>query len=190
MQENHSSPAVWIITEGMAGTENQCLGVTDALGVVPVVKRIGLRFPWNILSPYLGCECAATFTEKLTGPWPDLLLTSGRKAIAAARYIKKQSGGKTFTVHIQDPRVNPAAFDLLAIPAHDPTRAANVCVTTATPNRITADKLAVAREKYAPLFERLAAPRVAVLIGGSTKSHQFVPMKRMIWHSFWRRFPI
>jgi mitochondrial fission protein ELM1 len=36
MAENSrfSLPLTWIITEGMAGTENQCLGVADALGLL------------------------------------------------------------------------------------------------------------------------------------------------------------
>ena len=97
----------WVVTEGLAGTENQCLGVAEALGIVPEVKRIELRQPWKSLSPYLGFEQNWSFSPALTGPWPDLLLASGRKSIAASRYIKKASGGKTFTVQIQDPRIFP-----------------------------------------------------------------------------------
>lgn len=172
-EKNPSKPITWVVTEGMAGTENQCLGVAEALGVTPIVHRISLNFPWNILSPWLGLECAGTFTQKLEDPWPDLLLASGRKSIAASRYIKKMSRGKTFTVQIQDPRISPKHFDLVAVPAHDPSRGENILVTAATPNRITSDTLAKARADFAPLFEKIAAPRVAVLIGGSTKSHKF-----------------
>lgn len=164
----------WIITEGMAGTENQCLGVAEALGVSPEIKRINLNQPWKILSPYLGFEQSFTFSPTLEGPWPDLLISSGRKAIAAARYIKRQSKGKTFTLHIQDPRISPNHFDLLAVPAHDPARGENVIVTMASPNRITKEKLDKAREEFIT-FEALPAPRVAVLIGGSSKAYTLTP---------------
>lgn len=170
---SNTCPVTWVATEGFAGTENQCLGVTEALGVTPKIFRIKLKFPWNILSPWLGFECKATFREPFQGPWPDLLIASGRKSIAASRYIKKASGGKTFTVQLQDPRIAPRHFDLVAVPQHDPTRAENVLVTTATPNRITPEKLAAAKTEFSYLFEKLSGPRVAVLIGGSTKSHQF-----------------
>ena len=166
-------PMAWVVTEGFAGTENQCLGVAEALGVHPRILKIKLKFPWNVLSPWLGFECRATFTEELKGPWPDLLIASGRKSIAAARYIKKASGGKTFTVQLQDPRINPRHFDLVAVPQHDPTRGDNVFVTKATPNRITPEKLAAAKIEFSYIFERLSGPRIAVLIGGSTKSHHF-----------------
>lgn len=160
----------WVVTEGMAGTENQCLGVAEALGLQPEVKRIGLRQPWKALSPWLGMETGLAFTTPLAPPWPDLLITSGRKAVAASRYIKRQSDGRTFTVHIQDPRIAPSAFDLLAVPAHDPARGPNVITTTAAPNRITDLNLELARARF-PHFEKIKGPRVAVLIGGSSRAY-------------------
>ena len=171
MSVNPKSLQCWVITEGMAGTENQCLGVAEALGAEPVVKRINLRGPWKILSPYIGLECAGTFEPALNGPWPDLLLASGRKSIAASRYIKRKSGGKTFTVQIQDPRISPVQFDLVAVPYHDPTRGDNVVVTHAAPNRVTDLKLTKARNDFAPLFAMMPSPHIAVMIGGNSKAH-------------------
>lgn len=164
-------PVTWVITEGLAGTENQCLGVAEALGVTPVVKRVGLRQPWKALSPYIACETARTFTgDALAAPWPDLVIASGRKSIAAVRYIKKQNP-ETFCVQIQDPRISSTAFDLIAVPEHDPTRGQNVIVTTSSPNRVTAEKLTAAKEQFRARFEPLPSPRIAVLIGGTSKSH-------------------
>ncbi len=160
----------WVVTEGMAGTENQCLAVAEALELEPVVKRISLRQPWKTLSPWLGFERSRTFSPALEPPWPDLLLTSGRKSIAASLYIKRASGGKTFTVQIQDPRISPAQFDLVAVPAHDPARGKNVVITAAAPNRITLEKLEQARKEH-PGLANLPSPRVAVLIGGNSKAY-------------------
>ncbi|MCB9965448.1 MAG: mitochondrial fission ELM1 family protein [Rhodospirillales bacterium] len=163
--------SVWVVTEGMVGTENQCLGVAESLGVVPVVKRITLRQPWKTLSPWLACECMASFEPPLQPPWPDLLLTSGRKAVAAARYIRKKSKGRTFTVHIQDPRITPDAFDLVVVPFHDPTRGENVLVTDAAPNLISSARLEAARAQFSDL-NNYPAPRIAVLIGGKSKAYE------------------
>lgn len=171
MTVNPKSLQCWVLTEGMAGTENQCLGVADALGLDPVIKRISLRHPWKALSPWLGLETSWTFRPKLQGPWPDILLASGRKSIAASRYIKRMSGGTTFTVQIQDPRISPSAFDLVAVPAHDPTRGENVVVTMAAPNRITEFRLAKARNDFAPVFAMMPSPHIAVLLGGNSRAH-------------------
>jgi uncharacterized protein len=181
MRVNPDSLQCWIVSEGMAGTENQCLGVAEALGVPAQIKRISLRQPWKILSPYLGLEYGATFIPRLEPPWPDLLIASGRKSIAAARYIKRKSGGKTFTVQIQDPRIDARNFDLVAVPEHDPTRGENVIVTVAAPNRITPLRLAKARNDFAHLFAMMPSPHIAVLLGGNSRAHTMseLGMKRL-----------
>lgn len=171
MSVNPDSLQCWIVTEGMAGTENQCLGVAEALQLQADVRRISLRQPWKIFSPFLGFEFGATFIPKLAPPWPDLLIASGRKSIAASRYIKKASNGRTFTVQIQDPRIDPKHFDLVAVPEHDRTRGENVIVTTAAPNRITDLRLTKARNDFAPLFAMMRSPHIAVLLGGNSKTH-------------------
>lgn len=162
----------WIVTEGMAGTENQCRGVAEALNIDAEIKRITLHQPWKSLSPYIPFEQSWSFSPTLTPPFPDLVLASGRKSIAAARYIKKASGGKTFTVQIQDPRISSKYFDLVAIPEHDPARGENVIVTTAAPNRISTDKLEKARIVFKKKLEALPQPRVAVMIGGQSQAYR------------------
>ena len=164
----------WIITEGIIGTENQCIGVAEALGVTPVIKRIKLRQPWKSLSPYLKLEAPWAFTPSLTPPWPDLLIAGGRKSVAAARYIKKASGGKTFVVQLQDPKISASNFDLVAAPAHDSIRGENVILTTAAPNRITTEKLEAAKKQF-PQFGDLKSPRIAVLIGGNSRAYKMTP---------------
>lgn len=173
---NQTPKKLWIVTEGLTGTENQCWGVAEALrakmpDLVIIPFRTRLREPWRTLSPWLGFEQWWSFEPAFNQPWPDILITSGRKAIAAARFIKQESGGKTFTLHIQDPKVKPDEFDLVAVPQHDPLRGKNVIVTTASPNRITPEKLENAKVAF-PALENLPTPRVAVLIGGTSKTHQ------------------
>ncbi|MFP4313469.1 MAG: mitochondrial fission ELM1 family protein [Alphaproteobacteria bacterium] len=170
MSNRLSNITCWIVTEGIAGTENQCIGVAEALGIKPRIKRIKLREPWKSFSPTLGFERWWTFDPLLFRPWPDLLITSGRKGIAASRYIKKMSDEQTFTVHIQDPRIAPDNFDIVAVPKHDLLRGKNVLVTTATPNRITKHRLTAEKLKFKDLKPG-KRPCVAILIGGKSKTH-------------------
>ena len=175
----HNTVNCWVITEGMIGTQNQCLGVAQALGVTPRVLQVGLRQPWKSLSPWLGCEQRWSFIPDITPPqgedWPDLLICAGRKAVAAARYIKKQSAGKSFTVFLQDPKINTLAIDLIALPHHDTRRGDNIVVTHGAPNLITPENLARAKQDFAPLFSSIRAPKVAVMIGGNSKTHTITP---------------
>ena len=108
----------WIVTEGMAGTENQCLGVAEYLDLSTVtVKRIGLRFPFNFLCPFIFKKAPRWAiindewpTSSENGNWPNLVIASGRKAIPAALSIPD-----AVTVFIQDPRINPKYFDLVLL---------------------------------------------------------------------------
>jgi len=164
----------WVVTEGLAGTENQCLGIADALGLSPVIKRIRLRFPWKQLSPYLRCGHQWAFDsagDSIMPPWPDLVLASGRKSILAALYIKQKSRGKTVVVQVQDPRIPARLFDLVTVPQHDPTRGENVVTTTGALHRVTPEKLVEEAAKF-PALQDLPQPRAAVMIGGNSKAHR------------------
>ena len=173
MKKDDNLPHIWVVTENLRGTQNQCVGVAENLGFPYTIKTIGLKQPWKFLSPYLGFENSASFSgDPLTAPWPDIVIASGRKSIAACRYIARKSKGNTFICYIQDPRVSSSAFDLIALPKHDPSRGEKILVTTATPNRITDEKLAEGREEF-PEFAELPSPRLAVLIGGASSAYNF-----------------
>lgn len=161
------------MTEGIAGTENQCIGVAEALGLDPVIKRVKLKAPWKQLSPWLRWGHDYALSEDsapIAPPWPDLLIASGRKSILTALYIKKKNK-KTIIVQLQDPRIDPDRFDLVAVPQHDSLRGDNVLVTTGAPHRVTKEKLASARAEWLEKFKTMREPRVAVLVGGSTRGH-------------------
>jgi mitochondrial fission protein ELM1 len=158
---------LWVITEGMAGTENQCLAIAECLAPSSVeVKRVTIAFPFNYLCP-LVFKTAPKWAIKgidWNGTVPDIIIASGRKAIAPTLKFKD-----AFKAFIQDPRINPNHFDLCAIPNHDKTRGSNVIVTTAAPNRITQKSLDIAKSNYD--FSYLPPKRVAILIGGNSKTH-------------------
>ncbi|MCE9508140.1 MAG: mitochondrial fission ELM1 family protein [Alphaproteobacteria bacterium] len=162
------------MTEGIAGTENQCIGVAEALGLQPVVKRVHLRFPWKQLSPWLsfGHQYAlAAESDPVDPPYPDLLIASGRKSVGLALHVKKMSGGRTFLVQLQDPHIDPKRFDLVVAPQHDRLQGDNVLVTAGALHRVTPEKIAAEQKKFEPVLGRLPQPRVAVLIGGASKTH-------------------
>ena len=70
----------WVLTDGKAGMESQCVGLAEALGLQPTVKRIVLRAPWKQLTPRLRLFQARAFaaeSDPLLPPWPDLLIATG-----------------------------------------------------------------------------------------------------------------
>ena len=166
---------VWTLTNGHAGFESQVLGLAEAVGGTIVAKRARPRAPWthipaSIALPPLSAIDATS--DKLVPPWPDLLISCGRRTVGLALKIKLKSAGHTFAVHIQDPLVNPGRFDLVAAPAHDGLDGGNVVSTTGAVHRVTPEKLAAAAEQCRPLLERLPRPLIAVLVGGSNRRYR------------------
>jgi len=154
---------VWVLTNGMAGFESQAIGIAEALGAAPEIKRVAPRGPWKWLAPW----GPAAPQADIAPPWPDLLIASGRQSIPYARMIRRQSAGRTFTVILQDPRVAPAHFDFVWAPAHDRLEGPNVLSTLASPHRLTREKLAAEAARFATQVAHLPHPRIAVLLGGS-----------------------
>jgi len=165
-----TAPTTWVLTDGKVGMENQCLGLAQALGVTPVVKRVAIRLPWRALPPPLWWNALAApgpGGDALTPPWPNLLIATGRQTVALSIAIRRASRGATFTVQIQDPAVPPSRFDLVVAPEHDRLTGANVVATKGALHGVTERRLAEAAERFRARLAALPRPLVAVLIGGS-----------------------
>ena len=174
-----SHPLCWVVTDGYKGTENQARGLAEALGLPYETKRVWPRFPWGsvpptLLLPPLGATTPES--DPLEPPWPDLLISCGRRAAGYSMAVRRASGGKTFTVHVQDPQVDPRHFDMVIMPAHDRLRgradAENVLVTAGSLHRITPERLASEVERHAGAWAALPRPLVAVLIGGTNRRYR------------------
>lgn len=159
----------WVLTNGMAGFETQALGIAEALGLVPQVKRVSPGAPYRWLAPH----GPAAPAPGIAPPWPDLLIASGRQSIPYARMIRRKSRGRTLTVILQDPRVSPRHFDLVWAPAHDRLEGPNVLSTLTSPHRLTRARLDTEAARIAAQVAHLPHPRLAVLLGGSNAVYTF-----------------
>ena len=158
--------------------ESQCVGLAEALGLSPIVKRIALRAPWKQLTPYLRIGGYAQFapgSDPLLPPWPDLLIATGRHSIAASLLVRRLSGGRTKTVQLQDPAISPSHFDLVVVPRHDRLSGANVVSTRGALHRITPMVLASGAERLQSRVAALPSPYIGVLIGGSNAAYKLGP---------------
>ncbi|MEC9344938.1 MAG: mitochondrial fission ELM1 family protein [Pseudomonadota bacterium] len=168
----------WLLTDGKPGMENQCLGLAEALGVTPAIKRIALRQPWASLPPQLAfrpLRSLAGGSDALAAPWPDLLIASGRATVALSIAIRRLSRGRTFTVQIQNPAVSLSKFDLVAAPVHDGLSAPNVISTHGSLNRVQAARIAVEAERFRDAAAHLPRPLVMVSLGGDNKVYRMTP---------------
>lgn len=166
------------MSDGGPGMENQCLGLAEALGLPPVVKRLSIRQPWRSLPPLFWLNplsATAANSDPVQPPWPDLLIATGRQTVALSRAVRKASSGRTFTVQIQNPAVPLDGFDLVVTPRHDRLGGPNVIETFGALNRVRPQAVEAASREFAHTVADLPRPLVAVLLGGDNKVYRMTP---------------
>jgi uncharacterized protein len=172
-----SDLSAWVLTDGKAGDEQQCLGLAEALGLAPTLRRVAPRppfvwlMPWGPIDPR---EAPGRPGSPIAPPFPDLAIASGRRAAPYLRALKRASDGRTFTVFLKDPRAGRGTADLLWAPAHDRLAGDNVVSTPTAPHRVSAARLAAARADPDPRLAALPRPRAGVLVGGPSRHHRYL----------------
>jgi hypothetical protein len=167
---------IWAVTTGEAGMRAQAVGLANRIGGRVSEMIVGLRAPWRWAPPGVmpfALEGQNPAMDVLEPPWPDLLISCGRRAAALAIAVRRASRGRTLTVHIQDPRANLGAFDLVVAMAHDPARGPNVLGVATALHGVTAARLKAEGEAWATRFKGLRRPLAGVLLGGATHQQPF-----------------
>ncbi len=171
--------SVWCVSDGRTGIERQTLAVAYALSErVPTrIKLLRLQptgfqvsLPpslWLIPKSALPAEQAA----RLQAPWPDVWIANGRRSIPYSLRMRKWSAGQSLVVQLQDPRISPKRFDLVAPPQHDGVKGDNVISTLGAPVWYTKKQVETALSQI-PEPRHLGKRKVMVILGGTSKRHQ------------------
>ncbi len=168
-----SDKICWTLTGAFPGMKSQVTGLAEAIGLLTFHKTCERRWPWGWLGLPWGNPLAQLTpqSDSLSPPWPDLVISCGRRSSPLALAIKKQSKDKTFCVHIQNPLFDLNAFDLIVAPEHDQLEGPNVVSTKGALHKVTPQKLEEGIKAFASLFQGLPRPYSTVLIGGSTNRY-------------------
>lgn len=160
--------------------ENQALGLAEALQRLLPSEITVRRVKWRKAFDRLPSALKASWMLDPAGEdpfpaadedWPDVWIATGRATLPLSLMAKRRSGGRSFVVQTQDPRWRTGDYDLVVAPRHDGIEAANVLAITGSPHRVTASRLAEGAVAFADQLEPLPRPRVAVLVGGTSRAH-------------------
>ena len=173
--EELASPVIWVLTDGKAGDEQPLIGLAEAIGATPILRRVKPRrfFTWLMpRGPIDPKDAPSKPGSPLAPPYPDICLATGRRAVPYLRRLKALSP-ETFCVLFKDPRIARHGADLLIVQQHDAPRGDNVLVVTTAPNRLSPERLAEASAAMEETLAPLPRPRIAVLVGGNSRHHRF-----------------
>ena len=165
-------PRVWALLGHKAGDNNQVLALAEALGLPFEKKVFSYRRSELLSNLFLGPTLLGTRGSEssvLEPPWPDLVITSGRRNEPVARWIREQGGPGVRIVHIGRPWTHPENFDLvITTPQYELAEAGNVMRRELPMHRVESAKVTAAVSAWKPRLSHLAPPYIAVLIGGQS----------------------
>jgi len=156
------APNCLVISDGRRGIENQALGLAESCALLRPL-RIKTH---HIIHGKALSALPPTFQLPIT----KFDLPECEIAIAPLIYLKRRRPA-VMTIYVQDPRMDPSAFDLVIAPEHDALSGPNVIAMIGSPNRITKEKLSAGRTDFAAELSKYTAPFAALLIGGTSKTH-------------------
>ncbi len=180
MQGKHYTlePRVWLLCGLKPGDNQQLLALAEALAWPYEIKSLKFR-PYELLVGRLGASLLGLdlkASDPLVPPWPDLILTAGRRNEPVALWIRKQAakcGQKVKIVHLGRPWTKLSHFDLIVTtPQYFLPPLPNVLTNAFPLHPLTAENLKVQAELWRPRL-KVPGPYLALLVGGSSGPYIF-----------------
>ena len=174
------APRVWVLTGHKAGDNSQVMALAEALGWPYEAKRLYYK-PWELITNrLLGATLAGIdrrASSPLCLPWPELVITAGRRNEPVARWIQRQSP-TTRLVHIGRPWSPLSVFDLIVTtPQYFLPDQPNILHNHLPLHGMNARQLEEAASSWQGRFSKLPRPWIAVLIGGDSGPFVFTENK-------------
>lgn len=166
---------IWVLEGTRLGDNSQAHALAERLSSNYRTLKLVYNRLYAVPNIILGATLATlnkSASDDLVPPWPDLVISAGRRSVPVARWIKAQSGGKTRLVQIGRPRAPLDWFDLvLTTPQYGLPHADNVVQLT-LPFVLNPGQ-PKEHAAWARRFTELPKPWIGVLVGGDGQSFRF-----------------
>jgi mitochondrial fission protein ELM1 len=169
---------IWALLGNRPGDNAQVIALCDELGLPYERKQLSYNFLHILTGRFMGASRISLSQkareEVIVGPWPDLIVAVGRRAVPIARWIREQTQGNTRIVLIGHPRVDPNLFDLVfttrqyPVPKARPIRLLPIAMS---PYRVPPQRTP---EEQAYL-DALPRPHLLFALGGKTRYWRLRP---------------
>ncbi len=175
----HDPPAVWLMMGHKAGDNSQVLALAEALGWPFEIKHFTYKRTELLTNLILGPTLAGVVRDQssdLAPPWPDLIITAGRRNEPIARWIQKRAAPEKHVriVHCGRSWARIERFDLIVTtPQYRLPKRPNVLHNLTPLHRVTEERLRAAAATWRRRLEDLPEPYLAVVIGGNSGPYTF-----------------
>ncbi len=170
-------PLVWLLMGNRAGDNSQVLGLGEALGW-PLVEKHFVHTPYEkLVNLPFGAHLLGVVRDRssrLEAPWPDLVISAGRKNEPIARYIRKRADKPVRLIHVGRPWARLETWDLvITTPQYRLPDEPNVLHNDTPLHRVTRERLDRAAEAWRDRVADLPRPLIAILAGGNSGPYPF-----------------
>ncbi len=150
----------WAVTTGEIGMRTQARGLAEAVADDVVEMTVVGTWPWPRPRP--------------APPWPDIMVSCGRRSARWALAAKNAGRGRSLAVHVQDPRRDATAFDLVIAMEHDDIGEEQNVIKIATAlHDLTPAKLDAAAGAWRSRLDPLGRPLIGAAVGGTLRGRPF-----------------
>jgi mitochondrial fission protein ELM1 len=154
-----------------AGDNSQILALAEGLGWPFEIKHLVYRpteLLTNLLAPLTLLGIVRRKSSPLAPPWPDLIISAGRRNEPPCRWIQRRADKRVRLVHVGRPWALIENFDLVVTtPQYRLPERPNVLHNTTPLQRVSDRRLQEAAAHWAPRLAHLPRPYTAVILGGN-----------------------
>ncbi|MEE9422643.1 MAG: ELM1/GtrOC1 family putative glycosyltransferase [Gammaproteobacteria bacterium] len=170
-------PNIWLVIGDKPGDNAQIEIIAKALNLPFEIRRVIPKPEFALGKPTYKISLShldAEQSDSLEPPWPDLILTIGRRPSMAALWVQQQSNGHSKIILLGRPKRWMERFSLIIVPAqYRMPNHSKVLQLDLPLMRNNEAAIETARTSWREKLSALPQPLTALLIGGQTKPFRF-----------------
>lgn len=170
---------IWVLTGDKTGDNAQVLRAAGAMGLPFENRHVALLPRYEKAKPSVTPSLHHIDREKsdtLAAPWPDVVITIGRRLSLVALWIRQQSGSRTRIALFNAPKGAADQFDLIVVPAYyqvkESPRLCRIGLPLIAPDPV---RIKTARAQFEATLGARPKPLHVLLLGGDMGTTRLDP---------------
>lgn len=170
---------LWILLDDRKGSVGQARGIAEALeDRINIIEKELIYTKQSWIPNWIKGRSLIGIDEQrsssLQPPYPDIILSTSRRTVSTARYLRKKSKNQIKIIQLMYPSggVGIKDMEMIIVPSHDnPKKQLNPksLVITGAPTRIFPNVVKENKLKWDVVFKDLPKPWISVIVGGAIK---------------------